>query len=53
VESADPPPTERPRAEPNGDPERYGPLELRRYVKDDGRALTLFARVAPEAEGRS
>jgi hypothetical protein len=31
------------------DPERYGPLEIRRHVKEDGRALTLFSRAEPDA----
>jgi hypothetical protein len=30
---------------PTGErPERFGPLVLRRLVKDDGRALILFSR---------
>jgi hypothetical protein len=28
--------------------ERFGPLVLTRYVKDDGRALILYARVRRE-----
>jgi hypothetical protein len=27
--------------------EAYGPLTIRRYVKDDGRALALYSRGAP------
>jgi hypothetical protein len=27
--------------------ERFGPLEVKRYVKADGRALLLFNRVEP------
>jgi len=29
---------------PPAEPETYGPLELVRIVKDDGRALILFSR---------
>jgi hypothetical protein len=31
-----------------GPPERYGPLVLRRFVKEDGRALILFEAIAGE-----
>jgi hypothetical protein len=31
--------------------EVYGPIELRRYVKGDGRALILYTRGAPPQEG--
>jgi hypothetical protein len=27
--------------------EAYGPITIRRYVKDDGRALALYSRGAP------
>jgi hypothetical protein len=27
------------------EPEHFGPLEVRRYVKEDGRALILYSRV--------
>jgi len=27
--------------------EAYGPIRLRRYVKDDGRALVLYSQGAP------
>jgi hypothetical protein len=30
--------------------EAYGPLTIRRYVKDDGRALTLYSRRAAPRE---
>jgi hypothetical protein len=29
--------------------ERYGPLAIARYLKDDGRALILYERADPEA----
>jgi len=29
--------------------ERYGPISVSRYVKDDGRALLLYARSAEES----
>jgi hypothetical protein len=29
--------------------ERYGPLAIARYRKDDGRALILYERADPEA----
>jgi hypothetical protein len=31
-----------------GPPERYGPLEVHRFVKRDGRALILYERVEAE-----
>ncbi len=31
--------------------ERYGPLEVRRLVKDDGRSLIVYERVEPSAAG--
>ena len=40
--SSPPPPLDRPPA--TEEPERFGPLVLRRLVKDDGRALILFSR---------
>jgi hypothetical protein len=40
--SSPPPPPDRPPA--TAAPERFGPLLLRRLVKDDGRALILFSR---------
>jgi hypothetical protein len=35
----------------HGEPaqERYGPLEVARHVKDDGRALLIYAHVREEA----
>jgi hypothetical protein len=33
--------------------ERYGPLELRRLRKDDGRALIAYVRAADAAGARS
>jgi hypothetical protein len=33
----------------SGSGERYGPLELRRLRKDDGRALILFSSVERQA----
>jgi hypothetical protein len=41
--SPEAPPDRPPGGEP---PERFGPLVLRRLVKDDGRALILFSRAA-------
>jgi hypothetical protein len=41
--SPEAPPDRPPAGEP---PERFGPLVLRRLVKDDGRALILFSRAA-------
>ncbi|HXB15802.1 MAG TPA: hypothetical protein VNV44_08670 [Solirubrobacteraceae bacterium] len=35
-----------------GGSERYGPLELRRLRKDDGRALIVYARADEAAEAR-
>ena len=32
--------------------ERYGPLELRRLVKDDGRALIVYERAESPSEPR-
>ena len=43
----------RPHAQPApGDPaeERYGPLMLARYVKEDGRALILYGEEPPPDE---
>jgi hypothetical protein len=41
-----PPPAELVPASDGGDgkPERYGPLELRRFTKKDGRMLILYDR---------
>jgi hypothetical protein len=36
-------------ATPFSDPEPFGPIELTRYRKDDGRALLLFAERAAAA----
>jgi hypothetical protein len=51
-----PPPPDRPAVSPDaaavtavGAPERYGPLELRRYLKADGRSLIVYARVVGPA----
>jgi hypothetical protein len=49
-----PPPSERSGVEPIGDEnselaghgERYGPVVVSRYLKDDGRALLLYTRSA-------
>ncbi len=39
-----------PEADPTaGQTERYGPLELRRLRKDDGRALIVFSRTTTDA----
>jgi hypothetical protein len=42
-------------AKPNGKDERsetFGPIELTRHVKEDGRALILYTRRArPDADG--
>ena len=55
---AEPPPPapDRPAVDPGasavrpvGEPERYGPLELQRYVKADGRRLVIYARADDEA----
>jgi hypothetical protein len=32
------------------EPERFGPLTVTRYVKEDARALILFGRAEPAAE---
>ncbi len=32
--------------------ERYGPLDLRRLVKDDGRALIVYERAEPPGRPR-
>jgi hypothetical protein len=46
------PPEDLPDPDPDGaSSERYGPLELRRLVKDDGRALIVYSRAEPP-EGR-
>ncbi len=29
-------------------PSAYGPLDIKRYLKDDGRALILYVRREPE-----
>jgi len=34
-----------------GEVERYGPLELRRLRKDDGRRLIVYSRVEPSSAG--
>jgi hypothetical protein len=34
------------------EPQSYGPLELRRYRKEDGRKLILYARADPPDEGQ-
>jgi hypothetical protein len=39
-----PPPVPPDRPPATEEPERFGPLVLRRLVKDDGRALILFSR---------
>jgi hypothetical protein len=46
---ADPPPrTDPPPPSPgDGDAERFGPLLLRRMVKDDGRALIVYRAPGP------
>lgn len=45
AESEQPPPAERDPREPGeGERERFGPLQLLRTRKDDGRALLLFSR---------
>jgi hypothetical protein len=48
---ADPPPPRRtdppPPSPGDGDEERFGPLLLRRMVKDDGRALILYRAPGP------
>ncbi|HEX3510017.1 MAG TPA: hypothetical protein VHT27_02840 [Solirubrobacteraceae bacterium] len=46
VEEPAPQPVVETAATPAGEPRRYGPLELARYRKDDGRSLTLFAQAA-------
>ena len=40
------PPGEPDRPPAQGESERFGPLRLQRYRKDDGRALLLFSRAA-------
>jgi hypothetical protein len=45
--SPEPPPDRPPAGE---QPERFGPLALRRLVKDDGRALILFSRAEDGGE---
>lgn len=40
-----PPPGESPlEASPVGEPERFGPVRVQRFVKRDGRALILYER---------
>jgi hypothetical protein len=34
-----------------GAPERFGPLELERLIKDDGRALIVYARAEEAGPG--
>lgn len=36
--------------EPGGGEERYGPLMLSRFLKDDGRALLLYRRAGDQDE---
>ena len=46
-------PAHEPQSEPR--PERIGPLEIARHVKDDGRALILYTERprAPDAQPRA
>jgi hypothetical protein len=37
----------------DGPDERYGPLEVDRRRKDDGRSLILYSRIAREESGES
>jgi hypothetical protein len=49
----------KPASSPQGSPpgqgdaavERYGPLAVRRLVKDDGRAVIVYERARPSADG--
>jgi hypothetical protein len=41
------PPEQGPAPDPEASVERYGPLELRRLRKDDGRRLIVYRRVEP------
>jgi hypothetical protein len=41
------------RAQTAGAPERYGPVQLERHVKDDGRALLVYARANPADPARA
>jgi len=52
AEPHDPPPADEPptEARPVGEPERFGPLLVRRFVKGDGRALIRYDRVATDAD---
>jgi hypothetical protein len=38
------------RVKQSDEDQRFGPLQLDRYVKDDGRALILYARAAEQRE---
>jgi hypothetical protein len=41
------------RTQTPGAPERYGPVQLERHVKGDGRALLIYARANPADPARA
>jgi hypothetical protein len=53
VTSAQQPAGGRPFVEPASPPQRYGPMTVMRYRKDDGRALILFERAPGGQDGAS